>query len=213
MSICVGHLTGKQKEALKRAQVLAEAQNFARTIAYRPGNQVNPPELARICLAAGRQVGLKCRVIDERAAGKLGMGGLLSVGAASKTPPRMIILEHKPAKAKGKPILLVGKSITFDTGGISIKPADKMGRMIFDKCGGMAVLATLVAVAKMKLPLHVVGILPAAENHVSGAGYRPGDVIKMHNGVTVEVTNTDAEGRLVLADGLSWALRPSSPGR
>jgi leucyl aminopeptidase len=107
--------------------------------------------------------------------------------------------------------LVVGKAITFDTGGISIKPADKMGRMIFDKCGGMAVLGLMYAVARMKLPITIVGILASAENHISERAYRPGDILKMYNGVTVEVTNTDAEGRLVLGDALAWGTETYKP--
>jgi len=143
---------------------------------------------------------------------RLGMGGILAVGGGSiQTPPRLIVLEHRPAKPKGKPLLVVGKAITFDTGGISIKPADKMGKMIFDKCGAMAVLGLMYVVAKLKLPVHVVGILSSAENAISSKAYRPGDILKMHNGVTVEVTNTDAEGRLVLADALAWGIETYKP--
>src|SRR5204863_4922315 len=146
------------------------------------------------------------------------MGGSLAVVAGSNaTPPRMIVLEWR-GKAEGgrmkdakkrraagpsssadaSSLLIVGKAITFDTGGISIKPAEKMGRMVFDKCGAMAVLGLMYAVAKLKPPIGVVGILSSAENHISESAYRPGDIIRMYNGVTVEVTNTDAEGRLVL---------------
>src|SRR5205814_9546227 len=106
---------------------------------------------------------------------------------------------------------VVGKAITFDTGGISIKPAEKMGRMVFDKCGGMAVLGLMCALARLKLPVHVVGILSSAENHISESAYRPGDIPKMYNGVTVEVTNTDAEGRLVLGDALVWGVETYKP--
>src|SRR5215210_3586388 len=109
------------------------------------------------------------------------------------------------------PLLVVGKAITFDTGGISIKRAEKMGRMIFDKCGAMAVLGLMYAVAKLKLSIPVIGILSSAENHISESAYRPGDIIKMYNGVTVEVTNTDAEGRLVLGDALSWGIETYKP--
>jgi leucyl aminopeptidase len=120
-------------------------------------------------------------------------------------------LAPSPAKSGGKTILVVGKSITFDSGGISIKPAEKMGKMIFDKCGGMAVLGLMYAVAKLKLPLHVVGILASAENAISSKAYRPGDILRLYNGVTVEVTNTDAEGRLVLGDALAWGIEKYKP--
>jgi leucyl aminopeptidase len=199
--------------AVASATTIALSTNFARTIASRPGNDINPPALAKVAAELARDTGLKLTVLDEKKMAKLGMGGILGVGSGSPTPPRMIVLEHKPAKARnaGKPYLLVGKSITFDTGGISIKPAEKMGKMIYDKCGGMAVLGAMHALAKLKTPVHVVGILTSAENHVSGSAYRPGDILKMHNGVTVEITNTDAEGRLVLGDALSWGIATYKP--
>jgi leucyl aminopeptidase len=210
------------RAAVERAAIVAEAQNFARTIASRPGNNINPPTLAKIAQQLARDVGLDVRVLDEKQMQKLGMGGILAVGQGSENPPRMIVLQHRPgginaSRARAKsgaklPVLLVvGKSITFDTGGISIKPAEKMGDMIFDKCGGMAVLGLMCAIAKLKLPAHVVGILTSAENMPSGKAYRPGDIIRMYNGVTVEVTNTDAEGRLVLGDALAWGIETFKP--
>ena len=223
------------RAAVERGRTIADGQNFARTIASRPGNDINPPQLAKVAQAMAREVGLACRVLDEREMKRLGMGGILAVGAGSNaTPPRMIVLEHRPANVgarlvspssrKGKvarnaggratlvsPLLVVGKAITFDTGGISIKPADKMGRMIYDKCGGMAVLGLMYAVARLDLPVHVVGILSSAENHISETAYRPGDILRMYNGVTVEVTNTDAEGRLVLGDALAWGIETYKP--
>src|SRR5687768_4272372 len=137
-------------------------------------------------------------------------------------PPRLIVLTHRPGGIKGArgraksgqrqaPLLIVGKAITFDTGGISIKPAEKMGKMIYDKCGGMAVLGLMYAVAKLELPIPVIGILSSAENHISETAYRPGDILRMYNGVTVEVTNTDAEGRLVLGDALAWGIETYKP--
>jgi leucyl aminopeptidase len=215
-----------------RARIIAEGQNFARTIASRPGNNINPPSLAKVAQELAREVGLAVRVLDEKEMKRLGMGGILAVGAGSvNTPPRMIVLEYngaarsKSAKAGGKspianrksqienspPLLVVGKSITFDSGGISIKPADRMGRMIYDKSGGMAVLGLMYALAKLKLPIRVVGILASAENILSESAYRPGDILRMYNGVTVEVTNTDAEGRLVLGDALAWGIEQYNP--
>jgi leucyl aminopeptidase len=216
-----------------RARAIADGQNFARTIASRPGNDINPPALAKVAQDLAKEVGLTCRVLDEREMKKLGMGGILAVGAGSSlTPPRMIVLEYEGWGARGQgsarkkksgsairnsqsairnPLLVVGKAITFDTGGISIKPADKMGRMIFDKCGAMAVLGLMVAVAKLKPAVPVVGILSSAENHISETAYRPGDILRMYNGVTVEVTNTDAEGRLVLGDALAWGIETYKP--
>ncbi len=231
--------------AADRARVLCDAQNFARTIAFRPGNDVNPPRLASIAQEMCREVGMTCRVMDEKEMKKLGMGGIVAVGAgSSSTPPRMIVMEWRGAKGSGvrvqgsakkeqaktgsakssslnpgprtlnpssSPLLLVGKAITFDTGGISIKPALNMQGMIFDKCGAMSVLGAMVAIAKMKLSIDVVAILASAENHISDTAYRPGDILKMYNGVTVEVTNTDAEGRLVLGDALAWGIETYKP--
>ncbi len=199
--------------SVDRAVTIAQSQNYARTIATRPGNNINPPELARVAQQLAKETGLKCTVMDEKQLQKLGMGGILAVGAGSnRTPPRLIVLEHAPAGATAKqPVMLVGKAVTFDTGGISIKPADRMGKMVFDKCGAMAVLGTMCAVARLKLPVRVVGLLSSAENHISETAYRPGDILRMFNGVTVEVTNTDAEGRLVLADALAWGIKTYKP--
>ena len=213
------------------ARVICEAQNFARTIANRPGNEINPPKLAEVARQMCKEVGLNCRVLDEKEMKRLGMGGILAVGAGSNaTPPRMIVMEYQPkgsrleaggsgkkmggrnGRASGtKPLLVVGKAITFDSGGISIKPAEKMGRMVYDKCGAMAVLGLMVAVARLKPPVPVVGILSSAENLLSETSYRPGDILRMYNGVTVEVTNTDAEGRLVLGDALAWGVETYKP--
>ena len=231
-------VTGDQNEkeiraAVDRARLIAEGQNFARTIASRPGNNINPPSLAKVAQDLAREARLGIRVLDEKEMKRLGMGGIVAVGAGSvNTPPRMIVLEYdgtgagKPATSKSQssianrkskiakssqPLLVVGKSITFDSGGISIKPADRMGRMIYDKSGGMAVLGLMYSLAKLKLPIRVVGILASAENVLSESAYRPGDILRMYNGVTVEVTNTDAEGRLVLGDALAWGIEQYKP--
>jgi leucyl aminopeptidase len=203
------------KEAVLRAKTICDGQNFARTIAFRPGNVINPPALAKVAKQLADEVGLKLRIIDEKEMAKLGMGGILAVGGGSKgTPPRMIVLEYPgtaSAKKPATPLLVIGKSITFDTGGISIKGAQGMQGMVFDKCGGMAVLGLMYAAAKLKMPTRIVGILASAENHIGDTAYRPGDILKMYNGVTVEVTNTDAEGRLVLGDALAWGIETYKP--
>ncbi len=214
LALAGGAISPAVKNAVRRASVIAQAQNLARTLANRPANIINPPSLAKAAGELARQTpGLRCKVLSEGQLAKLNMNGLLAVGGGSiDTPPRLIVLEYRPAQNKtADPVLLVGKSITFDTGGISIKPADKMGKMIYDKCGGTTVLAIMIAAARLKLPMPLVGLLAAAENHVSHKAYRPGDVLRMHNGVTVEVTNTDAEGRLVLADGLAWGIENYHP--
>jgi leucyl aminopeptidase len=202
----------KVKPALERAKIVCAGQNFARTIASRPGNDINPPTLTMVAQAMAREAGLRCTVLNDRRLAQLKMGGILAVGGGSiQTPPCLIALEHRPLRRRGKTLLVVGKTITFDAGGISIKPADKMGKMIFDKCGGMAVLGFMYAAAKLKLPVHVVGILACAENVISSRAYRPGDILRMYNGVTVDVTNTDAEGRLVLGDALAWGIEQYKP--
>jgi len=201
------------KQGLYRGRIIADGQNFARTIASRPGNVINPPALAKVAQQMASEVSLHCRVLDERQMSRLGMGGILAVGSASATPPRMIVLEHRlgGGKKKRAPLMVVGKAITFDTGGVSIKPADKMGRMVYDKCGAMAVLGLMYTLAKLSIDVPVVGIMASAENTLGGTAYRPGDILKMYNGVTVEVTNTDAEGRLVLADALAWGIETYHP--
>jgi leucyl aminopeptidase len=195
-----GEDAAQVRQAIERGRIIADGQNFARTTASRPGNDINPPTLAKVAQAMANEVGIDCRVLDEKQMQKLGMGGILAVGGGSiGTPPRMIVMEYKgsgfKAAGSGKqktaanrksqianasaPLLVVGKAITFDSGGISIKPADKMGRMIFDKCGAMAVLGLMYAVAKLRLPVHVVGILSSAENVISSQAYRPGDIIRL----------------------------------
>jgi leucyl aminopeptidase len=222
-------IVGGDKHAVARGEAVAFGQNYARTIASRPGNDINPPSLAKEAQRLAKEMGLNIRIIDDAEARRMGMGGLIGVGQGSGKPPRMIALEYgmvkrrsddatkrrrgrKGGSARGKPpLLVVGKAITFDTGGISIKPAQGMGSMIYDKCGGMAVLGLMAAAARLKLDRSVVGILAAAENMPGPDAYRPGDILKMYNGVTVEVTNTDAEGRLVLADALAWGIETYAP--
>ncbi len=193
---------------------IAEAVNEARRLGATPPNVANPHYIAEYCRKMSSEVGLSCTVLDEKKAEELKMGGLLAVGRAGSTPPVMICLEHKPkgaTNASEGPVLLVGKAITFDTGGYSLKPSASMTRMKYDKQGGMAVLAAMHAIAALDLPVHVVGMLAVAENMVSSEAYRPDDILTMYNGVTVEVTNTDAEGRLVLADALAYGCETYKP--
>ena len=193
------------RKAAARGQILAEAINVSRDVANLPGNLLNPEILAKQAVQMAKQTGLKCRVLDERAlkAGKF--GGMLSVGGGSPHAPRLIALEHLGGAKGEAPLVLVGKAITFDSGGISIKPASSMEEMIFDKCGGTAVFGAMQALANLGVKRNVVGILAAAENMPSGTAYRPGDIVTMRSGTTVEVVNTDAEGRMVLGDALWWA--------
>lgn len=200
---------------LRHGLTTGESANLARELAATPPNVANPAYLAKYCQTMASEVGLKCTVIDHKQAAKLNMGGLLAVGQAGSTPPVMIVL-HWPGKTSRpsqatQPLLLVGKAITFDTGGYSLKINNGMLGMKYDKCGGMAVIGAMHAIARLKLPTPVVGIIAAAENMVDSAAYRPNDIITFHNGVTCEVTNTDAEGRLVLADALSYGISKYQP--
>lgn len=190
---------------------LCEAVNLARTLGHTPPNIINPVTLARRCQALARQYKLRCRVIDDRQMRAKKMGAILAVGGGSATKPRIIILEYPGARPKSKPITLVGKALTMDTGGYSIKPAASIPDMKYDKCGGMAVIGTLIAASALKLKQRVIGVIGAAENMISDEAYRPGDIIRAYNGKTIEVLNTDAEGRLVLADCLHYAEKTFDP--
>jgi leucyl aminopeptidase len=197
-------------DAVAGASDLAAITAFARDLANTPSNTKDPAWLAAAATRAARDVpGLDVRVHDERWLAEQGFGGVLAVGGGSARPPRFIELTW--SGGPGPHLVLVGKGITFDTGGISIKPADGMHLMRTDMSGGAAVIAALVGIARRRLPLRVTGLVPAAENHVSGSAYRPGDVIRHYGGTTTEVTNTDAEGRLVLADALAYAVRNLAP--
>ena len=213
LSIDAGDAAGRR--GLKTGLLLGNAVNEARRIAATPPNVSTPAWIAAEARRLARRHGLSCRVISARQAAAMGMGGLTSVGQGSTAPPCLVLLEHRPRSvskaARGQRLALVGKTITYDTGGYSLKANNGMRGMKYDKCGGAAVLGAMVAIAESKVPMEVVALLPAAENMVAGDSYRPDDIITMHNGVTVEVTNTDAEGRLVLGDALSYACRTIKP--
>lgn len=211
--------TGVRRNVVERAMAVAGAAWLARTLALVPSNEKNPAWLAERAVELGESAGLTCRVWDEAALAADGFGGILGVGQGSQTPPRLVRLDYNPAKIRRKTgrrvphIVLVGKGITFDTGGYSLKPADAMANMKRDMTGAGVVLAVMGALAAVGCRVKVTGLLPCAENAVSGQALRPGDVITHYGGRTTEVTNTDAEGRLVLADGLAYAakeLRPSA---
>jgi leucyl aminopeptidase len=190
--------------------IIGRAQSYARTMANRPANVISPPTLAEAAkkLAAGLK-GLSCTVFDEKQMAAKGMGGVLAVGSGSQNKPRFIVLKYTPkGRVKSKPaVALVGKAITFDSGGISIKPANKMEEMKLDKTGGITVLGTMKAVAELAPAVNVLGLIPSAENLPSGSSYRPGDIITTFSGRTVEVQNTDAEGRMILCDALAYAVK------
>jgi leucyl aminopeptidase len=205
-------VAGKRDRASTEAGVawgslLADAARWARDVGNTPGNEGTPTFLAERAKEIAAESGMKLKVYDRAGMEKEGMGGILGVARGTEEPPRFIVLEHDPG-VKGAPCYaLVGKGVTFDSGGISIKPAEAMHEMKFDKCGAVAVLATMRAVGRMKLPVRVVGIAPATENLPSGKAYKPGDVVKTLGGRTVEILNTDAEGRMLLVDGITYAKR------
>jgi len=199
----------KLNKGIKVGQIIGRAQNFARTLANRPANILYPAQFAAEARKVAASVPrLGCTILDEKKLARKKMGGILAVGQGSIHKPRMIILKYTPSGRKinkDAPLALVGKAITFDSGGISLKPAQDMHEMKMDMTGGAAVLMTMEVIARLKLPLEVYGIICAAENKPGGASFLPGDIITTFSGKTVEVLNTDAEGRLVLCDGLQQA--------
>ena len=201
----------KINKGLLSGRAIGKAQSYARTLSNRPANVINPAELAAAAKELSRgSKNLSCTVFDEKQMAAKGMGGVLAVGSGSQNKPRFIVLKYSPADraASRQPTVgLVGKAITFDSGGISIKPAANMDQMKLDKSGGIAVLATMKAITELDLPVNVYGIIPSAENLPSGTSYRPGDIITTLSGKTVEVQNTDAEGRMILCDGISYAVK------
>jgi leucyl aminopeptidase len=194
--------------ALERGRVLGESCNIARDLCNEPSNVLTPSVFAERGVEIGRSAGLHVEVLDEDEIARLQMGLLLGVARGSAEPPRMLVLRHTPSGAPAKPTLgLVGKGITFDTGGISIKPAEGMDRMKDDMAGGAAVIAAMRAISILKAPINVIGVVPMTENMPGGRAMKPGDVLTGASGKTVEVLNTDAEGRLILGDGLWYAQK------
>jgi len=197
------------RDGMRRGLVMGEAVNAARAIGATPPNICNPAWVAQQARTMARKHGLRCTVIDHARAKRMGMGGLVTVGHGSESKACLIHLAHVPRRrsraARGKKLVLVGKTLTYDTGGYSLKVNNGMKGMKYDKMGGCAVLGAMQAIAELDLPIEVHALLAAAENMVSGDSMRPDDIITMYNGVTVEITNTDAEGRLVLADALTYA--------
>ncbi|HKU50307.1 MAG TPA: leucyl aminopeptidase [Nitrososphaera sp.] len=211
VTVLINSDSPKFQTIAERAGVVVEAVNFCRDLANLPPNDCSPAQLASIANSLAQDYGMKSRIIDRYELENMGMGGIIAVGKGSGNPPKLIILEYSGAPADQKPYLLVGKAVTFDTGGISIKPGEKMDEMKFDKCGGCTVLAIMRAASALKLNVNIVGIVPSVENMPSATSYRPGDIIKMYNGKTVEVLNTDAEGRIILADALAYGIETYSP--
>ena len=211
ITILINSDSPKFQSIAERTSLVVEAVNFGRDIGNMPPNDCSPAQLAGIASSLAQDYGMKSRIIDRYELENMGMGGIVAVGKGSNNPPKLIILEYNGAPGDQKPYLLVGKAVTFDTGGISIKPGEKMDEMKFDKCGGCTVLAVMRAAASLKLAVNIVAIVPSAENMPSSTSYRPGDIVKMYNGKTVEVLNTDAEGRMILADALAYGIATYSP--
>ncbi len=205
-------ILGKGREpalraAVARGRILAESANFARDLGNEPPNTLTPTEMGERARRMAAEVGLECEIHDKAWIRKQEMGALLGVNQGSVEEPRFIVLSYNGGSKRAPAMALVGKGITFDSGGLSLKPNDGMLGMKMDMCGGAAVLGAMRAIALLKPAMSVVGIVPATENMPSGSAYRPGDILRASNGKTIEINNTDAEGRLVLADGISYAVK------
>lgn len=207
--ICVeGAKPADLKKGIERGQGIGDSMNFTRDLANEPPNILTPTEMANRAKSMAKEVGLKCDILDEAKMEKLGMGSLMSVSIGSEQPAKLIILKYTPVKStakKGELLALVGKGITFDTGGISIKPAEGMDAMKYDMSGGATVIGAMRAIALLKPTIPVLGVVAAVENMPDGKASRPSDVVTAMNGKTIEILNTDAEGRLVLADAVAYA--------
>ena len=190
---------------VKKARLIADAVCFARDLISAPSNEMTPSILAEKAGELTDRKNISCRVLDKSKMKEMGMNALLAVASGSHEEPKLIVLEYAGGKKKDAPIVLVGKGLTFDSGGISIKPAEKMDEMKTDMSGGAAVIGAIRAAADLQLPLNITGLIPATENLPGGSAYKPGDIIKSYSGKTIEVLNTDAEGRLILADALAYA--------
>ncbi len=196
------------ESAVNEARIIGEAQNFTRELVNEPANRLTPMILAGRARKMAEEFGLECEILDRDRMQQLGMGSLLGVAQGSAEPPALIVLRYRPDRAKSKDHLaLIGKGVTFDTGGVSIKPADGMEKMKYDMAGGAAVIGAMRAIAQLKPTVTVTGFIPAVENMVSDRSQRPGDIVTSLNGKTVEVLNTDAEGRLILIDAITYAIR------
>jgi len=193
--------------AVLQGHAIASGMALAKDLGNLPGNHCTPTHLAETAESLGKQYKFDVEVLERDDMEKLGMGSFLSVARGSHQPPKFIVMHYKGGKAKAKPVVLVGKGITFDTGGISLKPAAEMDEMKFDMCGAASVLGTFKAVAQMGLPINLVGLVPTTENMPGGGATKPGDVVTSMSGQTIEVLNTDAEGRLILCDALTYAER------
>lgn len=195
------------RRSVSRGQTIAEEINRARLLANMPGGEMTPTILAAEAKKAAGGLAIETKILDKAAIQEIGMGGIIGVSQGSDEEPRFIIMEYRGGATDEKPIVLVGKGITFDTGGLNIKTENYMYEMHMDMSGGAAVIHAVVLAARLQLTKNIIGLIPAAENMPSGSSYRPGDMLKTLSGKTIEVLNTDAEGRIVLADALTYAER------
>lgn len=211
--VVLSHLTlicediAEAERGVEAGKAVAAGMNFARDLANAPGNVCTPTYLAEEAEAMAKAAGLACEVLKRKEIEKLGMGSFLAVAKGSEQEPRFVVVRHQGAKKGDKPVVLVGKGITFDSGGISLKPPQDMDEMKFDMSGAATVLGAMKAVAALRLPLNVVALVPTCENMPGGRANKPGDILTSMSGQTIEVLNTDAEGRLILADALTYAER------
>lgn len=195
-------------KAISHGQAIAKGMNLTKSLADLPGNICTPTYLAGEARKLGRtSTQLKVNVLDEKAMEKLGMGALLSVSKGSREPAKLITMNYQGGPSSQKPVVLVGKGLTFDAGGISIKPSASMDEMKYDMCGGATVMGVISACVEMQLPINVIGVIPSSENLPDGAANKPGDIVTSMSGQTIEVLNTDAEGRLILCDALTYSER------
>ena len=194
-------------DGLKRGKVIGEEINGTRILSNTPGGDMTPQKLAEAAMKAGKESGFSVKVLGEEEIKKLGMGGVLGVSKGSVERPRFIVMEYLKGKKSEKPVVLVGKGVTFDTGGLNLKPENGIYEMHMDMTGGAAVIHIMAALARLKEKKNIIGLVPAVENMPSGSSYHPGDMLKTMSGKTIEVLNTDAEGRIILADGLEYAKK------
>ncbi|MDB5815786.1 MAG: putative cytosolic aminopeptidase [Rhodocyclales bacterium] len=205
--LLVGRSDNAAKTALLQGAAIAEGMALTRDLGNLPANVCTPTYLADTAKKLGKHYGFKVTTFDREGIAKLGMGSFLSVAQGAVEPPRFIVMEYRGGKEKAAPIVLVGKGVTFDTGGISLKPGEGMDEMKYDMCGAGSVLGTFKTVAALGLPINLVGLIPTTENMPAGNATRPGDVVRSMSGQTIEILNTDAEGRLILCDALTYAER------
>ena len=210
VSILIESNSKQYQKIINEISVICQSVNFGREISNLPPNECSPEYLAKIASDIKNQ-GIKSKIISLDSMKEMGLNGIVSVGGGSINTPKLIVLKYEGTKNEENPILLVGKAVTFDSGGISIKPSEKMEEMKFDKCGGVNVIAIMKSLSSLKIKHNVIGIIPAVENMPSNSSYRPSDIIHMYNGKSVEVINTDAEGRLILADALAFGIKHYKP--